>query len=501
MRAFLKCRLVSLSGAGTRVIHAHLGRDGKEILEIADGYNSYPVFESVSRLCGCPGPVISRLAPWTFGPITTFTAVSDSGHLGGHESGYPGQAFDLQGALLRVGGHFDTFSYGVQTRRTMKTNKLFLMVFLLVGCQAEAPESGRGSAGKPGAASSGSPGPGNVAPRAQPPSPPLARPEVASCHDPVLERAFEALSSCDYKAGVIDFQCPAWKALQTVLAERELENQALVQLTLLRLLDHAEERVRLAVAKSLSAYSRQRSVVRRLGEVFRKEQSPEVRAWIVFSLHSSSPEAKALVLGALKGDASALVRAKAAQRLNLAHFGRDKDVREALLEALRQDRAEEVRKRSAESLGQASGDVEAEKVLLGCLSDPALGPHCGMGLARLGTPGGYGAILDLVKKGTADRTVHPLHLLNLADFVRRPFFSAAVVRPLFLAVARDQRMALGARHYATRALGRLGRDLMSERAAVLGALRALAQDKILGSYARSELEQLEQPGPAASGNR
>ncbi len=255
------------------------------------------------------------------------------------------------------------------------------------------------------------------------------------------------------------------------------------------------------MAKSLSSYARQHSVVRRLGEVLNKEQSPEVRAWIVFSLHGGSPEAKVLVLGALKGDASDLVRAKAAQRLNLAHFGRDKDVREALLHALRKDPSEEVRKRSAESLGQTVGDAETEKELLACLGNPSLGPHCGMGLARLGAAGGYAAILDLVRKGAADRSVHPLHLLNLSDFAHRPFFSAAAVRPLFTAVARNERMALGARHYATRALGRLARDVPGERAAVQAALRALAQDKILGSYARSELEQLGQGGQAAPGGR
>ncbi|MDY0000086.1 MAG: HEAT repeat domain-containing protein [Polyangia bacterium] len=328
-----------------------------------------------------------------------------------------------------------------------------------------------------------------------------AQARAPACIDPQLERAFEALAACDYKAGVIDFQCPAWKGLHEVLTDRELENQALVQLTLLKLLGHKEERVRLAVAKSLSSYARQRSVVRGLGEALGKEKSPEVRAWIVFSMHSSSPEAKTFVLGALKEDGSSLVRAKAAQRLNLAHFGKDKDVRAALLHALRNDSAEEVRKRAAESLGHAHGDVETEKVLLDCLADPALGPHCGIGLARLGTQAGYQAILGLVKKGAEQRTLHPLQLLNLADYTRSPFFSAAAVRPVIVSVARDERIGLGARHYAVRALGRLGRDLQGERAASLAVLRALARDKILGSYARGELEQLEQAGRQAAGGR
>ena len=383
---------------------------------------------------------------------------------------------------------------------TMKTNVLFLVVFLSCGCREDAPGPARGSTAEPSALPPK--GEGKTAARPAPPAPQGPRGDLGDgCSDLEVVRAFEALVSCDYKAGIIDFQCPALKGLHTALGERELESQALVQLTLLRLLGHSDERVRLTVAKSLASYSRQRSVVRSLGQVFRREPSPEVRAWIVYSLHSASLEAKGIVLDALSKDPSESVRAKAAQRLNLAQFGREKDVREALLRALREDRSEEVRKRAAESLGQATGDVEAEKVLLGCLGDPALGPHCGMGLARLGAQAGYAAILDLVAKGTAKRVVHPLHLLSLADFAGRPFFSATTVRPLLITVAKDERMALGARHYATRALGRLGLEGGGERAAVLAVLRALALDKLLGSYARSELEQLEKARPAGTGGR
>lgn len=392
--------------------------------------------------------------------------------------------------MLRT-GHFATFRGDVHIERIMRNNALLFMFFLWLGCQGGAQEAPRGSS--PGPSATPPPRPSRPAQEPAARAPSEAVPSQA-CRDPQVEKAFEALASCDYKDGVIDFQCPAWKQLTQVLGERELESQALVQLTLLSLLDHGEERVRLAVAKSLASYSRQKSVIRRLGEVFGREPSAEVRAWIIFSLHGSSSEAKTLVLGALVKDPSPLVRAKAAQRLNLAHFGADKEVREALLGALRKDRSEEVRKRAAESLGQATGDAETEKVLMGCLTDPVLGPHCGIGLARLGTASGYAAILEQVKKGLADRSVHPLHLLSLADMAGKPFFSAAVVRPLFGSVARDPRMALGLRHYATRALSRLAREGAAERAAVLVILQGLAKDPTLGPYVRSEIEQLGAAG-------
>lgn len=371
-----------------------------------------------------------------------------------------------------------------------------VVCWLLLGCQCDAPTSGSGpgTGSGPGAGDPGSPSPSaareisfarDVSPRPEPIGGPGA------CHDPELARAFEALASCDYRAGVIDLQCPAWKNLHTVVADREMESQALVQLTLMRLLDHSEERVRLAATRSLSTYARQRSVILRLGEAFDREESPEVRAWITFNFHGAAPEARNLVLRALSSDASPAVRAKAAQRLNLAHFVREPQVRRALLEALQKDTSDEVRKRAAESLGHAAGDEEVEKALLGCLPDPGLGPHCGIGLGRLGTEAGYQALLAMVRQGAANHAVHPLSFFSLVDFAQRPFFSAAAVRPLLFAAARNEKMPTGARHYAVKALGRLGREVPGEKARVLGFLRPLAADPQLGVSVRAEIEQLQ----------
>lgn len=369
----------------------------------------------------------------------------------------------------------------------MKTVTI-LVCSLIIGCQAErAPAPGARKGTPP-------PSPTRDATLARPTPPRPAAEPASPCRDPELERAFEALTSCDYKAGILDYQCPAFKTLNQVIGARELESQALVQLTLLGLLDHAEERVRLVAAKSLSSYARQKSVIRRLEQAFGKEKSPEVRSWIIYNLHSASPEARALVLRALTKDPSPEVRSKAAQRLNLAHFVKEPEVREALFKALKDETAPEVRKRAAESLGHAAGDPAAEKALLGCLADPGIGPHCGIGLGRLGTQAGYAAVLALVSDGAKKHAVHPLYLWSLVDFAARPFFAVATVRTLLMTVAKDERMGTGSRHYAVKALGRLGRDLPAERQAVLGQLRALAADKILGVSARPEVEQLLRSG-------
>lgn len=338
-------------------------------------------------------------------------------------------------------------------------------------------------------------------------APPMAtsptRPQVArgGCVDTVLIRAFAELTSCNFKGGVIDYQCAAWKRVHKLIGERELENKALVQLSLVQLLDDSDERVRLVAAKSLSGYALQRSVSQRLITAYGREKRAVVRVWIVHSLHSPRPAATKLVLKALAADTDPMVRARAAQRLNIAHFARNPAVAKGLVKAIKTDKSVDVRKRAAESLGTLRQDKATEKLLIDCLKDPQIGPHCAIGLGRMRSARGYDAVLGILTDGLKKRVVHPLYVWTIMDFMGRPFFRATTVRILLQRIAQSLKMPSGARHYAVKSLGRLGRTVANQKVAVLRFLKGLAGDKKLGISVRPTLKQLQRPaaGPGRQG--
>jgi hypothetical protein len=348
--------------------------------------------------------------------------------------------------------------------------------------------------------------PARAAPRAgaPEPTPRAARPGVSArrpagcvCRSERLVKAFEALSACNFRRGLLDYQCAAWKALGQELSRQEQENRARVQVTLLELMDHADDRVRLAVARSLASYARQRAVERRLALRFRKEPSGPVRAWILFALQGQLPTARALLAQALRGDPVERVRARAAQRAGTATFIADPGVRTALLDALVKDKAAVVRRRAAESLGHARGAPEVEKALLACLPDEVVGPHCALGLARLGSAKGLAAVLRLLRAGLSRHAVAPLYLLAVGQF---PVDGARAARlvGLLQQVARDPRMRRAARQYALGALGHLGARVRAVQPQVVQILSAASRDGVLGRSARIALESLKKRVKGAS---
>jgi hypothetical protein len=320
-----------------------------------------------------------------------------------------------------------------------------------------------------------------------------------TCVDAVLIRAFAELTSCNFKGGVIDYQCAAWKRVHKLIGERERESKALVQLSLVQLLNDSDERVRLVAAKSLSSYALQRSVSRHLITAYGREKNGFVRAWIVHSLHSPSPGATKLVLKALAEDADPVVRARAAQRLNIAHYASNPAISEALIKAMRADKSVDVRKRAAESLGTLRRDKATEKLLIECLKDPKIGPHCAIGLGRMRSRAGYDAVLGILTDGLKKRVVHPLYVWTIMDFMGRPFFRATAVRILLQRIAKNPKMPSGARHYAIKSLGRLGRTVANQKAVVLQFLRGLAGDKVLGISVKPTMEQLQRPAARRAG--
>lgn len=327
-------------------------------------------------------------------------------------------------------------------------------------------------------------------------TPATARPSPAArsgCVDAVLTRAFAELTSCNFKGGVIDYQCAAWKRVHKIIGERERVNKALVQLSLVLLLDDSDERVRLVAAKSLSSYALQSSVSQRLVTAYGREKIAFVRAWIVHSLHSPRPEATQLVLKALATDRDPIVRARAAQRLNVAHYASNPAVAKALIKALRTDKSTDVRKRAAESLGTLHRDQATEKLLIECLKDPKIGPHCAIGLGRMRSERGYTAVWTILTDGLKKRVVHPLYVWTIMDFMGRPFFRATAVRILLQRIASNSKMPSGARHYAVKSLGRLGRTLAKQKAAVLKFLKGLAGDKVVRISVNPTLKQLQRP--------
>jgi len=369
--------------------------------------------------------------------------------------------------------------------------------FVLVLAVLQMVSCGRGPRDQNPGASSGmaqgmsSPGMGPMGTMAPGPA---ALPR-AECRDPVLIRTFGELTSCNFKGGVIDYQCVAWKHVHKQIGEREQDDKALVQLTLLELLGHADERVRLVAAKSLSNYALQRSVVRRLVKAFGQEKSAFVRAWIVHSLHSPLPEATRAVLLALSKDPEAVVRARAAQRLNITHYSKNAAVQKALEVALKSDKAVDVRKRAAESIGTLRRDKGTEALLIGCLNDAKIGPHCAIGLGRMRSRKGYDAVLKILRTGQKKSTVHPLYVWTIMDFIGQKFFRATEVRLLLQALASNKKMPSGARHYAIKSLGRMGRAIAGQKAAVIRYLQAVVADKVLGVSAKPSLAQLKhKPG-------
>ena len=343
---------------------------------------------------------------------------------------------------------------------------------------------------------------------AQPMAAAPARPASAArggCVDAVLIRAFGDLTSCNFKDGVIDYQCVAWKRLEKLTVKRERENKALVQLSLVQLLDHSDERVRLVAAKSLSGYALQHSVSQRLIAAYASEKRAVVRAWIVHSLHSPRPEATKVVVRALVADADAIVRARAAQRLNITHYARNPAVAKALINAIQTDKSKTVRKRAAESLGALRRDKTAEKLLIDCLKDADIGPHCAIGLGRMRSEKGYAAVWAILNEGLKKRVIHPLYVWTIMDFMARPFFKATAVRILLQRIVRNPKMPSGARHYAVKSLGRLGKTMAKQKAAVVQFLRGLTGDKKLMKQLRVSvnptLKQLQRPVPLRRGVR
>lgn len=320
-----------------------------------------------------------------------------------------------------------------------------------------------------------------------------------SCRDPRLEKAFEALSACNFRRGILDYQCPEWKALHQILSEQEQENRARVQLTLLALLRHKDERVRLSAARSLSGYARQRSVERSLVARFSIEHSAPVRAWILFALQGHTPASRRLLERALRKDHDAMVRSRAAQRAGGALFAADRAVRASLLAALAKDPSIEVRRRAAESLGQARGAPEVEKALLACLPDKQLGPHCALGLSRLGSVAGYRAVLARLRAGLSQHALPPLFLLSLGKFALLPAFEGPAVLTLLQRFARDPRMMTAVRQYAVKAVGQIASSRRSVRARAVQLLTTLSRDKVLGAWARMSLELLRKSERRAAG--
>ncbi len=335
-------------------------------------------------------------------------------------------------------------------------------------------------------------------------APAAARPTPApqgGCVDTVLIRAFAQLTSCNFKGGVIDYQCAAWKRVHKLIGERERVNKALVQLSLVKLLGNSDERVRLVAAKSLSGYALQQSVSQQLISAYGREKTGFVRAWIVHSLHSPRPEAIGLVVKALTSDSDAIVRARAAQRLNIAHYARIPTVTKALIKAIRTDKSVDVRKRAAESLGSLRNDKATEKLLIECLKDPKIGPHCAIGLGRMRSKRGYEAIWAILTDGLKKRVVHPLYVWTIMDFMARPFFRATAVRTLLQRIAKNVKMPSGARHYAIKSLGRLGRTVANQRGAVVQFLKGLTGDKVLKISVNPTLKQLQRPATGTGGRR
>jgi len=315
----------------------------------------------------------------------------------------------------------------------------------------------------------------------------------------VLIRAYADLTSCNFKGGVIDYQCAAWKRVERLTVAREQENKALVQLSLVQLLDHPDERVRLVAAKSLASYALQRSVSQQLISAYGREKRAVVRAWIVHSLHSPRPEATKVVIQALVGDPDPVVRARAAQRLHVAHYASNPAVAQALVKALQTDKNVVVRKRAAESLGSLRQDKVTEKLLLDCLRDPEIGPHCAIGLGRMRSKLGYTAVLSMLTKGLKKRVIHPLYVWTIMDFMGRPFFQATAVRMLLQRIVQNPKMPAGARHYAVKSLGRLGKTVADQKVPVLQFLRGLMGDKKLRVSVNPTLKQLQQPPPGPGG--
>ncbi len=341
-----------------------------------------------------------------------------------------------------------------------------------------------------------------MAPSAMRVAPPLGpaplRPASSSggtCVDPVLIQAFAELTSCNFKAGVIDYQCAAWKKVHQLISLRERENKALVQLSLVGLLGDSDERVRLTAAKCLSSYALQRSVSQRLIAAYKREKNAYVRSWIIHSLHSPRPEAIGLVLSALNTDTDAVVRARAAHRLSIGQFARNPAVAKALLKALRSDKSVEVRKRAAESLGSIRKDKATEKQLIQCLRDPQIGPHCAIGLSRMRSAAGYDAVLVILREGLKKRAVRPLYVWTIMNFVRLPFFRATPVRVLLQRIAGSVKMTPGARHYAVKSLSQLGASVANQKAAVVQFLKGLSGDKVLRVSVNPALSKLQRPAP------
>ena len=324
------------------------------------------------------------------------------------------------------------------------------------------------------------------------PTQPVSVETPSGCMDPVLLKLFGELTSCNFKNGVIDYQCSAWKEVHKKIRARERQNQALVQLSLMKLLSNQDDRVRLVAAKSLASYAQQLSVVKHLVDRFKIEKSAFVRLWIIHSLHNPSPKVVQTVLAALQSDPSPKVRARAAQRLSGARYGKNPQVAGALTKALKSDKDPEVRKRAVESLGNLSRDPKTEQLLVSLLSDPKIGPHSAIGLGRMGSKAGYEALLKILTVGRAQHRVHPLFVWSLMDFVGRPFFRAAAARSLLVAIAKDEKMPAGARHYAVKSLGRLARRMAGVRKTVMADLKALSVDKKLTISVEPTLKQVQQ---------
>jgi HEAT repeat protein len=253
-------------------------------------------------------------------------------------------------------------------------------------------------------------------------------------------------------------------------------------------------------ARSLFSYAPQGAVLRLLIKAYGTEQSADVRSWIVYSLFSARDEAVDTVLKALATDPSDVVRSRAAQRLSSPHYAKHPKVADTLLKALKEDKSVEVRRRAAEAIGAMPLLASTEEVLLGCLGDKDIGPHCALGLGRLGSQKGYTAVRDLLQKGETSTTLSPLFVWAITDFQSRPFFELEVISGILRRIVKAEKAQAGTRHYAVKSLVKLAQAVPDRKAATAAFLKPLENDALLTHSVKPALEQLTAKPAAAPAN-
>jgi sulfur relay (sulfurtransferase) DsrC/TusE family protein len=206
------------------------------------------------------------------------------------------------------------------------------------------------------------------------------------------------------------------------------------------------------------------------------------------------------VLKALTSDPSDVVRSRAAQRLSSPHYAKNPQVAETLLKALKQDKSVEVRRRAAEAIGAMPMVATTEETLLGCLADKDIGPHCALGLGRMGSPKGYAAVRDLLQKSDTSTTLSPLFVWAVTDFQPRPFFEMEVISGILRRLVKAEKAQAGTRHYAVKSLVKLAQAAPDRKAATVAFLKPLEKDPLLTHSVKPALEQLTAKPATAPGN-